>query len=77
MNGWHHRLDLSLSRFWEMVKGREAWPAAVHSVAKSRTQLSDEQQQHIKLWEFKEEGNVKAEVSAKRKCGLGHHCFLL
>ena len=36
-----------------------------------------ELQQNIKLWEFKEGGNVKEEVSAKRKCGLDHHCFLL
>ena len=29
------------SKFWEMVKEREAWRAAVHGVAKSWTQLSD------------------------------------
>ena len=33
--------DMSLSRFWEMVKDREAWCAAVHEVAKSWTQLSN------------------------------------
>ena len=33
--------DMSLSKLWEMVKGREAWHAAVHGVTKSRTQLSD------------------------------------
>ena len=33
--------DMSLNKFQEMVKDREAWHAATHGVAKSQTQLSD------------------------------------
>ena len=32
---------MNLSDLWEIVKGRVAWYAAVHGVAKSQTQLSD------------------------------------
>ena len=33
--------NMGLGGFWELVMDREAWHAAVHEVAKSRTQLSD------------------------------------
>ena len=41
LDGITDSMDMSWSKFWEMVKNREAWYAAVHGVTKSRTQLSD------------------------------------
>ena len=37
MDGIIDSMDMSLSRFQEMVKNREAWHAAVHGVTKSQT----------------------------------------
>ena len=50
LDGITDSMDMSLSKFWELVMDRETWHATVHGASKSQTQLSDWTELKPYLW---------------------------
>ena len=76
LDGITNLMDMSLGKLWELVMDREAWCAAIHRVAKSRTQLSDFTLT-IHFPSLEKEMATHSSVLAWRIPGTGEPCRLL